>query len=252
MIGIKFRGSELSDVDCDKIALDRIPSKLLSLEVGLADTAWFDYRMMHPTHRTYLFAQHYDEAFRYMIALHVDYEQTIGDSPRSYFPKGKDPLGKTKMLELKEEKSGVRSSFKTMNMIWKARQKADELGIPYDIFCMSGMKAAIGRIWQRIPSPAQLYSDNIINSIIERWTELLSERMFIASHEFYQLKNWVGHPAQEAHAKWICEQVMLRARPEMTLMQYAFKNPMIPSQTLSALLPKEVIVEAYRLSKRLL
>ena len=252
MIGISFRGSELSDIECDKIALDRIPSKLLSLEVGLARSAWFDYRMLHPTLRTYLFAHYYDEAFRYMIALHVDYEQTIGDNPRSYFPKGKDPLGKTKSLELKEAKSGVRGSYKTMNMIWKARQKADKIGMPYDIFCMSGMKAAIGRIWQRIPSPAQLYSENILNVIIERWMELLSERMFASTDEFYQLKNWVNHPSQQDHAKWICEQVMMRARPEMALAQYAFKTPMIPPQILSALIPQNVILDAHRLSKYLL
>lgn len=186
-----------------------------------------------------------------MIALHVDYEQTIGDNPRSYFPKGADPLGKTKSLELREAKSGVRSSYKTMTMIWKARQKADELGVPYDIFCMSGMKAAIGRIWQRIPSPAQLYSDNIINAIIERWMELLSERMFVAASDFYQLRNWINHPAQQDHAKWICEQAMMRARPEMALAQYAFKMPMIPAQTLSALVPEDIILKAHRLSKHL-
>lgn len=252
MIGVNYRGSELSEVDCDRIALDRVSPKLLTREVELCNTAWFDYRMMHPTQRTYLFAHYYDQAFRYMIALHVDREQVMGDNPRSYFPKGADPLGKTKAQELKDAKSGKNSGYKMMTMIWKARQKADELGIPYDIFCMSGMKAAIGRIWQRIPSPAQLYSDNIINSIIDRWAELLSERLFVASDAFYQIKQWVNHSAQLDHAKWICEQAMLRARPEMTIMQYAYKTPMIPSQTLSALIPPAVIIEAHRLSKQLL
>lgn len=251
MIG-SFKGSTLSEIECDKLAISRIPAKTLAKELELTDTAWFDYRMMHPTLRTYLFAHHYDKAFQYMVALHVDVEQVQGEDPRSYFPKGDDPLGKTKATLLKEQKSGIVGSYKLMHAIWKARQKADELGMPYDIFCMSGMKAAIGRIWQRIPSPQQLYSDNIVNMIIERWAELLGERMFVATDPFYKLQNWVDHPAQLDHANWICAQVMQRSRPEMTLAQYAFITPMIPAQTLRALIPQHVIADAHRISKHLL
>lgn len=251
MIGT-FRGSELTDIECDKIALDRIPLKTLSAETELSSTAWFDYRFMHPTHRTYLFASHYDKAFQYMVALHVDVDQVRGDDPRSFFPKGNDPLGKTKSTLLKESKSGVVGKYKVMHAVWKARQKADELGMPYDIFCMSGMKAAIGRIWQRIPSPQQLYSENIVTMVIERWAELLSERMFISENPFYELRNWVSHPDQIDHAQWVCAQVMQRSRPEMTLAQYAFLKPMIPAQVLRSMIPEHVIIESKRISKYLL
>lgn len=246
-----YVGSDLSELDCEFIALERVSQSLLAKERDLVKTAWFDYRLIHPTKRTYLFAHYYEEAFRYMIRLHVDYEQVEGESPRSYLPKH-DPLGKPKSVLLKDEKAGTNSAFRTTTCIWKARQSADLLGMPYDVFCMSGMKAAIGRIWQRIPSPSQLYSENILNQIIDRWEILLNERIYAASDEFYTLPKWVGHPAQQEHADWLCKQIAMRSAPEYALMEYAFKKHMIPPQMARSYFSDSVISSATRLSKYLL
>ncbi|MBS9810588.1 hypothetical protein J4H70_17590 [Vibrio alginolyticus] len=245
-----FKGAELSETECDKIALDRVSASLLKKEANLATTAWFDYRLLHPTTRTYLFAHFYEEAYRYMLRLHVDYEQAEGDSPRSFLPK-KDPLGKPQHVLNREKKTGVIAAYRNCTMVWKARQKADEYGIPYDVFCMSGMKAAIGRIWQRTPNPAQLYSQEILNAIIDRWADLATQKMFVATNPFYSLKNWSGHPSQFDHASWVCEQINARVNPEFALAQYGFKTPVIPSQMMRSKFRDSVILSAQRLSKHL-
>lgn len=246
-----YTGSELSDADCEFIALERVSQSLLAKERELVKTAWFDYRLLHPTKRTYLFAHFYEQAFSYMIRLHVDYEQVEGNSPRTYLPKS-DPLGKPKSVLLREQREGKSSSFRNTTGIWKARQSADLLGIPYDVFCMSGMKAAIGRVWQRIPSPAQLYSENIMLQIVDRWEVLLTEKIYASADPYFTLPNWVGHPSQEEHAAWLCQQIATRSAPEYGLMQYGFKNKMIPPQAMRSHFSDSVISSAIRLSKHLL
>ena len=246
-----YVGSELSEIECEFIALERVSLSLLKEERELYKTAWFDYRALHPTKRTYLFAHYYEEAFRHMIRLHVDYEQVEGPAPRSYLPR-KDPLGKPSALLAKEAKSGKSSPFRNTTCIWKARQKADLLGIPYDVFCMSGMKAAIGRIWQRIPTPGQLYSINILEQIIDRWEVLLSERIYAATSDFYTLRRWNDHPSQQDHSVWLCRQIVTRSRPEFALMEYGFKRPMIHPQDMRVHFSQEVISSARSLSKCLL
>lgn len=185
-----------------------------------------------------------------MLRLHVDYQQAEGDNPRSYLPK-KDPLGKSQSALLKEKKTGMPQPYRTCTMVWKARQSADEHGIPYDVYCMSGMKAAIGRIWQRTPNPSQLYSNNIFNSIIERWAELASQKMYVSNNLFYQLENWIGHPSQIAHAEWVCEQISARINPEFALAQCAFRQHLIPSQMIRSKFRESTILSAKRLSKHL-
>lgn len=251
MITNDFKGAELSETECDKLALDRVSASLLKNESKLATTAWFDYRLLHPTTRTYLFAHFYEEAYRYMLRLHVDYEQAEGDNPRTFLPKN-DPLGKPLSVLKREEKSGVIGAFRNCTMVWKARQKADEYGIPYDVFCMSGMKAAIGRIWQRTPNPSQLYSQEILNAIIDRWADLASQKMYVASHPFYRIENWVNHSSQHDHAAWVCEQINARVNPEFALAQYGFKTPMIPAQMMRTQFREQIIISAQRLSKCLI
>lgn len=251
MMLAEFTGAELSEVECEFIALERISLSVLKEERELVKTAWFDYRALHPTKRTYLFAHFYEEAFRHMIRLHVDYEQVEGDSPRTYLPKH-DPLGKPKSVLAKEAKTDKVSSFRVTTGVWKARQKADLLGIPYDVFCMSGMKAAIGRIWQRIPTPSQLYSVNILEQVIDRWEELMTQRIYAATLDFYSLRRWEGHPSQMEHSEWLCRQIASRTRPEFPLMQYGFKTPMIHLQDMERHFAPAVIREAQRLSKYLL
>lgn len=246
-----YKCSELSDEENDLIALDRVSSRLLSKESELSGKCWFDYRFMHPTQRTYLFAHYYDEAYRHMLRLHVDYEQAEGPNPRSYFPKN-DPLGKTQAQLSREKKTGVKVSFKNTTSIWKARQTADDLCVPYDVFCMSGVKAAVGRIWKRMPSPAQLYSDNILNAIIERWAEIASCKIYAARSDFFELKSWTNHPSQLEHASWLVSQISCRVNPELSLAQYGFVRKMIPSQMLKASFSEDVILNAFRLSKNLL
>lgn len=251
MLNNEYKCSQLTELEYEKIALDRVSGKILSAEPSLCTSAWFDYRLMHPTQRTYLFAHHYDQAYRFMLRLHVDYEQAEGPNPRSYFPKH-DPLGKTQSQLKKEAKLGVVQAFKSTTAVWKARQKADELSIPYDVFCMSGMKAAIGSIWQRTPSPAQLYSNNILNAIIERWAELVESRIYCAQDSFYQIKNWVDHPSQIEHAQWVIDQIKCRNSREFAIAQYAFIKKVIPPSMLSQSFTENEIIKASRLSKSLL
>lgn len=240
-----YIGKELDDAECDLIALHRVDAKLLRKETQLAMTAWFDYRKLHPTKRTYLFAHYYEQAYQYMIRRDVDYEQVEGDRPRTYLSKT-DPLGQSA-----SEKKRKATTHRNCTALWKARQKADEVGMPYDVYCMSAMKAASDNIWQRIPAPSHFYSEKIFQATLERWVELLQERLFVAQDAFYLLKNWQNHPSQQEHQQFLIEQIKRRANPEFALSQYAFETPMISSQSLRSHFSEEMLHRALSLSKNL-
>ena len=51
-----YFGSDLSVEDYERLRINHIQHSLALHEPALFDTKWFDYRFLHPTQATYLFA----------------------------------------------------------------------------------------------------------------------------------------------------------------------------------------------------
>jgi len=185
MYPTKFIGEDLSDVDCDLIALDRFDTKLFKGENELQQSCWFDYRYLHPIKRSYLFSHFYVEAFK------AAYEKFISDKTEKVFglSRPKDPLdnrpnvGKTRKLS-------------TPTMLIRARQVCDSMQIPYEFFTTIGLRIAVRERFNEMLisstkddrarlniSPCSLYNDKILAKIEKQWKEISAQRMYWCTNE---------------------------------------------------------------------
>lgn len=116
-----------------------IDEKLLREEPRVQASLWPEYGYMTPLERTRQFTHQYIAAYKRQWAVH-------------------DPQGARKKKPA--EGNFGRNSVAVMNSLWKARQKADELGMPYDVFLDAVVARRLGKkgaVYH--PRPNQLLSD---------------------------------------------------------------------------------------------
>lgn len=118
-----------------------INPELLAKEGQLQQAKWIGYRYMSPLECTERFSLEYIAAYRRAYARHFD-----ADVARK-----KQPVKPNFAL----------NSAGEMNSLWVARQAADELGVPYDLFLDVLIEGkVVGDKWRRPPAPNQLLSGN--------------------------------------------------------------------------------------------
>lgn len=116
-----------------------VKPELLTREGHLQYTKWTEYRYMSPLECTERFAQEYLAAYRRAYARHFDPKVARTKQPI------KPNFGQNSVAE--------------MNSLWVARQLADELGMPYDVFLDILIEGKIvGDKWRQPPLPNQLLS----------------------------------------------------------------------------------------------
>lgn len=200
-----YFGHELTALECERLALERIDGKHLAKETKLFESKWFDYRRMHPTQATYLFAFFFDAAHKALIRERVDFRI---ENWTSF--KGKDFL-KIKPTEY--------------HGFWKARQKADELGLPYDFYCNAAIRWADKSLWRRLPRPTQVYSEKIIESITSQWRVLCEAKIPLPLDGYYSAAAYRGEDEQQRFQRWLCERIDARPNSEMALASHLQLEP---------------------------
>lgn len=139
-----------------------IPSTLLAKEAARHQTRCIGHRYMTPLQATQQFNDAYLVAYRRVWARHF----SVTEAP------GKQPI----------EASFAMNDLADMTSLWKARQRADELGMPYDLFCEIIMERwIVGRKAKQPPLPNQLCSGKLFNGWMRghpTWAET-SERLFL-------------------------------------------------------------------------
>jgi hypothetical protein len=172
-------------------------------EVPLFKTKWFDYRRDHPLRSTYMFAQAYREAYRYMTAIRFDRD-------KAKYVKG---FSGDDFLNLKG--ASGKSGF------LRARIIADRYGIPYDFWCREAMRYAEDMSWSNMPRPAQLYSPEMINHILVRWEREQSVSLRCAEHPFYAPENFVDNPDQQQYQQYLINFIKVPASPMSQALRLA-------------------------------
>lgn len=114
-----------------------IHSDHLARERSLANTKWYRYRFMSPLAATRHFAELYRERVRAHVRRHYDVERAdkVQGLSQSIFS---NPSG-------------------SLTQLWNARQRADELGVPYELLIEFGLEFASRRKWKHVPNPVQLF-----------------------------------------------------------------------------------------------
>lgn len=139
-----------------------IAPKLLAKEAALHQTRWIGHRYMTPLQATQQFNDAYLIAYRRVWARHF----SATEAP------GKQPI----------EASFAMNDLADMTSLWTSRQRADELGMPYDLFCEIIMERwIVGRKAKQPPLPNQMCSGKLFNGWMRghpTWAEI-SERLFL-------------------------------------------------------------------------
>jgi hypothetical protein len=190
----------------------RIASKIagerLAEERYLYTTKWFDYRFLSPLAATELFASEYQKIFRRTWEATFDREEAA------------------KKQGLR--KGGIYAGGGELTSIWRARQAADALGLPYEFFIAKAMDAATGRGARHLPRPNQLYHEWNCQRALAAWGELIDARFRPSELPQYRNEAFCGHHAQIAHRKWVVDRIKARSMPSYLIGRSCFILKVLP------------------------
>lgn len=126
--------------------------------------AWWDYLDLGLVARADLYLAAYKEALRVHYARRWDARRAKYVYPRGYKADHAPELADAQLRNL-----------------WKARQQADALCIPYDRYCHLAINHGDLSLWEYLPQIRQMYSQSIVTAVYERWCRSLREVPFIPS-----------------------------------------------------------------------
>ena len=187
----EYVGSFKSSEQYSLNVLLSIDAKLTHGESDLFVTKWWDYKRLHPMDATFIFAHYYAEQMK------TEMNRRKGHNRRGYYKALKSP-------------SLLKCSKKEITGIWKARQKADELGIPYDFYCAAATKYADKFKWKHLPRPWQMYGQSskyvgeewyktMVQYITDAWAERTAAEPQFSKDDFYKIENFSKHVYQVRH-----------------------------------------------------
>jgi hypothetical protein len=184
-------------------AARRMGASIIHEELKLYTTKWFDYRFLTPTKATELFRIEYSKAYKlgwsqYQDRTEAELKSGLFEIPKFLKPSDKDTS------KLKREYTSI----------WRARQSADLLGVPYDFLIRETIDAlmASGHC-HTMPRPNQiagaLKREAICNRVMQRWRDWAAVNFdkMISRLPQYMNHAYCGLHAQDAHRDWVVERL---------------------------------------------
>lgn len=160
-----------------------IDKKLLAKEAKLLTRRWVGNRYMTPLQATQAFTNAYVGAYRAAWARHYDATEASK----------KQPCASSFALNDREN----------MSSLWMARQKADELGMPYELYCEIVIEQWIsGRKAENLPLPNQMYTGKLLNGWMRgrpTWDEA-GDRLYLSDWDQRFLMEPIGDDPVHAAA----------------------------------------------------
>ncbi len=220
----EFVGADYDTEVCDELAVLHA-AKLLPGERELFATKWWDYRALHPTKATALFAHEYRLGFKRAARVYVD----IASVDLAHGFKGESIFARPQ-----REITGM----------WNARMMADRWCVPYRFWINTAIDYTADNGWKRFPRPMHLHSEEIVKVVCEAWLEELSGRLIEPKHPRYHAINYAGLPDQDAFQNWLCGQIAKRSQPQYSLAQYLYRTPMLTERAVAERFPPHIIALA--------
>lgn len=193
-----YFGKDVSMDVCNAIALRVATRPMLKLETSMMQTKWFDYRSQHPSHLGYLWAFYYREAYKRFL--------TTYRTEKGIYMNG--IVGKDVFASVKEK---INPASKA---VWRARQKADQIGIPYDFYIRAVMNHAESTSWARPPRPQHFYSDDMVAVVVDAWKVKLTTQIITAEQDRFLAEHFEGNFDQRDYQSWLVASIKKRAHKE--------------------------------------
>lgn len=196
---------EMSVDECDIWALQHVKSELLLNEAALFQTKWFDYRFIHPVHATMKYAEEYIKVYR----------RIYGENLNEYAAKNVKVF-KDNFLNLDST---------TITGLWKGRQIADAIGMPYKEFIEAAMRERI-KYWKQrfLPRAHHIYSTQVIEKVVDYWDKLSSDKTYYSKLNQYLVQNFENTKCQNDHIEWLVKTAKSKTNPVYFLRQVYAEN----------------------------
>ena len=171
-----------------RLASQRVEKSDLVPERELHHLKWFDYRFMTPLQATEQFRLEFQKVYRLKFRKNVNSSKA-------------------------DKVTGVSAAYRKTEWtaFWRARQFADELGVPYKIFLWPAFEMLLESGWQRIPYINQLYGpknrDRIVAAVAKHWAEYRTTQLCHSALPQYREESFLNLPAQIAHREWVLGEV---------------------------------------------
>lgn len=220
-----FFGSDLTEDDMERLALERVNRACLKREADLFATKWFDYRRMHHVKATYLFAEFFRRAIQAAVRRYDDMEK----APFVKGHRGDDILALRKA---------------DITGFWKARQAFDERGIPYGVGLAFAMSYCFSYNRKYTPRPAHLYHPEMLAELEHHWTVMQRARIYAACDPWFGLDQYIGHRDQDAHQEWLIRQVEKKAAPQYALSTFMVERNLLDRKKVAERLGEQVVTLA--------
>jgi hypothetical protein len=168
-------------------AVAKIKPEYLKEEPRLAEVKWFDYRYLTAVEATTLFAREYVDAYR------KSWLHWVPKGSASHYAPVREPLF-------------VKEKSRKLNALWRARQVADESGVPYDFYISRAFEFWIGKAAKRPPAPNQLIGawEHVANCWEARKKDRGLMATLVTDMRFLN-ENYRAEPPQDAHHERIIE-----------------------------------------------
>ncbi len=203
---------KLSVPTCDLHALRHVQPADWEKEADLAKSCWWEYRGEHPVNRTLMFAAAYRDLTQRFTGKFIDYtrqDYTSGiKGDLNIFPREVTDDDKTKTTKRRN-----------ITALWRARQTADLYQIAYPIYIGACFNHANLNGWQRLPRPAQLYSDRMQEvALAEQELEI---QRYIPDFKNPLLKAGSPAPFKREFDEWLYELGKLRPHSDIAYARMA-------------------------------
>jgi hypothetical protein len=206
-----------------------IKSEWIGVEAALFRGKWFDYRFMNPVQATYLYAHYFAKFYRMAFSSNIDSITAEFISPL--------PAGDWFALPVKTDKqtdkqfdAAVKKRKTLISGLWRGRQVADAMGVPYDLYLERAFHWTL-RYWQQahLPRPQHLYSDLVTDRTAIDWEERQSHRLYFSDKAPYKNRAYQALHCQNAHHEWLFEQVARRGGDPAVMARLIFQEELLPA-----------------------
>lgn len=233
-----FQGSQAPNDLMDGLLAYSVSGPDIDVARALVPTKWWDYRFVHPGHCLFYFSELYAEHCR-------DWASRFGTASGrrfdSYHP----------IWTLRTKKG---DSFRSLRpkqartSIWRAMCCADAHGIPYKRFLTSAFESCMERGWDRLPTPAELYTLPIVRKAVEDFDRESKELLHLPADPRFHAAQYDGHPFQDECQQWMLKLVQGRALPARAAFNLLFNEKVLVPKIAAQVLPHRVIAEVKRLA----